>query len=408
MVRGRGHSSASSGTQPTVLLAHDGRWRLRRALQLLGVALAVYVPFAGWTGFAPASLDQPARVTQLNQLIAYSIAILGLTVVTGWSGQISLGQSAFVGLGAYCTVILVADHDWSYVAALLASASLCGVVGLVIGLPVARMRGMYLGVVTLCLAFVFPSLVRRFAWLTGGVNGKGPKRGAARLLPPDWLPMSDNRFLARPVWVYCLSLVIGALVVGMVRGLRYSRVGRALLATRDGAPAAQSFGVAVHRYRAAAFGVSAACGGICGSLLMMGEPFVTDRQYEPIMAIFLVVGLVVGGAGTPSGAVLGAAMYLFVPYFVREWSIDQSGMPPGVRHLLSPLFERLDDGGGSVGVFFGLALILCVFLAPGGLSGAWRGVWVSAVRRRVSAGRRGDGSDGGSGSPAVEAGGHTG
>src|SRR4051794_33530791 len=107
---------------------------------LVVIGALVYVPFAETVGFAPASIDQPIRIGQLNQVIAYAVAILGLNIVTGFSGQLSLGQSAFVGVGAYTTVILVADHGWSYYATIPAAVVVCFAAGLVIGIPATRIR----------------------------------------------------------------------------------------------------------------------------------------------------------------------------------------------------------------------------------------------------------------------------
>ena len=118
-----------------------------------------------------------------------------------------------------------------------------------------------------------------------------------------------------------------------------------------------------------AFGVSAAFGGVAGSMLMMNRPFASDVQFGLALAIFLVVGLVVGGAGTISGAIPGAMIYVFVPYFMSEWTADQSGMPPGVEQVSKPLFDWLEgrQGAGAIaGVFFGIGLLIFVFLLPGG------------------------------------------
>src|SRR4051812_20247275 len=122
---------------------------------VFSVAAVVYVPFAGNVGFAPWSIDDAIRISQINQVIAYAVAILGLNIVIGYSGQLSLAQSAFVGLGAYTTVILVADHHWSFYAAVPAAAAVCLVAGLAIGVPAARIGGLYLAIATLVVAFVF-------------------------------------------------------------------------------------------------------------------------------------------------------------------------------------------------------------------------------------------------------------
>jgi branched-chain amino acid transport system permease protein len=334
---------------------------------LLAAAAVVYVPFAVDVGFAPGSIDKALRISQINNAIAFAVAILGLNIVIGYSGQLSLGQSAFVGLGAYTTVILVADHNWSYVATLPVSAAVCFVAGLIVGVPATRVKGMYLAVVTLSVAYVFPPLVLKYEWLTGGVNGKGPPRTEARLVPPSWMPFADNGRIAHPLWVYCISIVLAALLFLLARNFIRSRPGRALIAARDNEPSALALGVNVPLYRAMAFGVSATYGGLAGSMLMFDRPFATDDQFGIRMAIFLVVGLVVGGSGTISGAIPGAFVYLFVPYFVSEWTFDQRGMPPGLRHVSAPLFDLLRPGGAAaVGVVFGLALLVLMFVLPGG------------------------------------------
>ena len=334
---------------------------------LIAAAAVVYVPFAVDVGFAPGSLDQALRISQINNAIAFAVAILGLNIVIGYSGQLSLGQSAFVGLGAYTTVILVADHNWSYLATLPASAAVCFVAGLIVGVPATRVKGMYLAVVTLSVAYVFPPLVLKYDWLTGGVNGKGPPRTEARVAPPSWMPFADNGRIAHPLWVYCISIALAALLFLLARNFIRSRPGRALIAARDNESSALALGVNVPLYRAMAFGVSASYGGLAGSMLMIDRPFATDDQFGIRMAIFLVVGLVVGGSGTISGAIPGAFVYLFVPYYVSEWTFDQRGMPPGLRQVSAPLFDLLRPGGGAaVGIVFGLALLLLMFVLPGG------------------------------------------
>jgi branched-chain amino acid transport system permease protein len=340
----------------------------------VAVAAIAAVPFATEIGFAPGSIDKALRIGQVNNLIAYAVAILGLNLVIGYSGQLSLGQSAFVGLGAYTTVILIADHRWHPVATLPVSAAVCCAAGLLVGLPATRVKGAYLAVVTLCGAYVFPSLVLRFDWLTGGVNGKGPARTEPKLMPPSWMPFADSARLAGPLWIYCIFVTVAAALFVFARNVVKSRVGRALIAVRDNEASALSVGVNVPMYKALAFAASAAYGGLAGSLLMINRPFASDVQFGTNLAIFLVVGLVVGGSGTISGAVAGAFVYLFVPYFVSEWTFDQRGMPFGLRQLTRPLFAVLPPGGASVGIVFGVALIVLMFVMPGGFVAGVRSV----------------------------------
>jgi branched-chain amino acid transport system permease protein len=340
---------------------------------VLAVAAIVYVPLAGTFGWAPWSIDEAARISQLNQVTAYAVAILGLNLVIGYSGQLSLAQSAFVGLGAYTTVILITDHHWSFYAALPVSALVCFLAGLVIGIPATRIRGLYLAVVTLVVAFVFPALVLRYDWLTGGPNGKKPPRTEAKLLPPSWMPFADQRRTAGPLWVYCLCVVFAAVLFMLARNFVRSAPGRALVAVRDHETSAAASGVNVALYKAAAFGVSALYGGIAGTMLMMDRPFASDVQFVMKVGIFLVVGLVIGGAGTISGSVVGAWAYLFMPYLVSQWTYDQRGMPPGLRQVTAPLFDWLRPAGGAaVDIFFGLALLVLMFVLPGGFVSAFR------------------------------------
>jgi branched-chain amino acid transport system permease protein len=340
------------------------------------VALGIlYVVFAHSLPITLFSLDKGFRVSQINDVVAYAVAILGLNLVIGYSGQLSLGQSAFVGLGAYTTIILVADHHWSFFATIPVSAGLCFLVGLLVGLPALRIRGLYLAIVTLAVAYVFPTIVLKYENLTGGPNGKKPDRGTAEMIPPSWMPFADAGRLAEPLWIYCILVVMAVALFLLARNFIKSRPGRALIAVRDNQTSASISGVNLALYKAMAFGVSAAFGGLAGTMLMINRPFASDVQFGLNLAIFLVVGLVAGGAGTISGAVPGALIYVFIPYFVGEWTLDQTGMPPGIKQATNPLFDWLEDrqGGDAIsGVFFGLGLLILVFLLPGGFVSGMR------------------------------------
>ncbi len=348
---------------------------------VLAAAALAYVPLAADVGFAPGSIDQAGRIEQLNQVIALAVAILGLNLVIGFSGQLSLGQSAFLGLGAYTTVILVADHGWHILATLPVSAAVCFLVGLLIGVPGARIKGQYLAIVTLALAYVFPVFVDRFESLTGGVNGKGPPRGRVDLRPPSWMPFADNGRLAQPLWVYCILVVVATVLFVLARNFVRSRPGRALLAVRDNPAGAISSGIEQVRYLAVAFAMSAVYGGLAGSMLMINRPFASDVQFGTRQSIFLVVGLVVGGSGAIAGAIPGAFVYFFVPYYLATWIYDPSGMPPGLRQLATPLFEWLRPGGSVVAALvFGVVLLLLMFVMPGGLIDGVRRLRARIVR----------------------------
>jgi len=336
------------------------------------VALCFIYPLFAYKSWMPAvgSLDQAFRVTPINEVICYAVAILGLNLVIGYSGQLSLGHSAFVGLGAYTTIILVSDHNWSFFTTIPVSAAACFLLGCIVGLPALRIRGLYLAIVTLSLAFVFPTLVLKYGSLTGGPNGKKPARGQAKMDPPSWVPFNNAGRLASPLWVYTILMVMAVILFILARNFVKSRPGRALIAVRDNQTSAAVSGVNLPIYKVLAFGVSAAFGGIAGTMLMINKPFASDTQFTIQLAIFLVVGLVIGGAGTISGAVPGALVYVFIPYFMSAWTNDQSGMPVGIKQITRPLFDWLStrQGKGAIaGVFFGVLLLITVFILPGGI-----------------------------------------
>jgi branched-chain amino acid transport system permease protein len=255
------------------------------------------------------------------------------------------------------------------------AAALCFVVGVLVGLPALRIRGLYLAVVTLAVAAVFPTLVLKYSDLTGGPNGKKPARGEGELIPPSWMPFSDAGRLASPLWIYCILLTMATILFVFARNFIKSRPGRALIAVRDNQTSAAVSGVNLALYKVVAFGVSAMYAGLAGSMLMMNRPFASDVQFGLTLAIFLVVGLVAGGAGTISGAVPGAIIYVFVPYFTRQWTVEPEGMPPVIKQITNPLFSWLENrqGGDAIaGVFFGVGLLLLVFLLPGGCIDGFR------------------------------------
>jgi branched-chain amino acid transport system permease protein len=366
---------AEVGVMPIALRQGSTAHRLYvRGAWVLAALVILYAPLSAELGLTFGSVDKAPRIDQLNSVIAFAVAILGLQIVTGYSGQLALGQSAFVGLGAYTTVILVADHHWSFFATIPATIVVCFVAGLLVGIPATRVRGVYLAIATLVVAFAFPSLVLRFDWLTGGPNGKGPPRTQGKLLPPSWMPFADAGRRAGPLWVYCISVVLATVLFVLARNVVRSRPGRALITMRDHEPAAVALGVNVAMYKAMAFGISAIYGGLAGAMLMMDRPFATDSTFDTNMSILLVAGLVIGGTGTISGAIPGALAYVFVPYYVTVWAFDQRGLPPGIRQLTTPLFVLIRPAGGdAAGIFFGVALIVLTLLLPGG--------FVSGLRR---------------------------
>lgn len=300
---------------------------------------------------------QAFQVSRFNTAICYAIAALGLNLLTGFNGQISVGHGAFFGVGAYTSVILIVDYDWPHFATIAAAAALTFVVGLLVGLPALRIRGLYLALVTLALATLFPLLITRFSDFTGGSQGKTvPVR--QRFEAPDWTGLENDQ------WKYYVFLAFAVVAFVLVRNLVHSRAGRAIIAIRDNETAATTLGVHVAAYKVVVFGVSAMLAGVAGALFSFETSFVSSEQFNINLSILLLVAVVVGGAATIVGPAIGAYLVEFIPIWLTD---------AGANPQLSP-------------VLFGGSLILLMIVAPGGVLGLGRRLLASVVRRRPDAG----------------------
>jgi len=273
-------------------------------------------------------------IFQMTMLLIYGVAVLALNILTGGSGQFSLGQSAFYAIGAYTSAILIEQYNVNYALTLPIAGLLCFAAGFLFGLPALRLSGVYLALATFALATAMPQLLKLgfFEHWTGGVQGLVVDKPDA----PFGLPMSQD------MWLYYFTLVITiAVYVGSVNLLR-SRSGRAFMAIRDNEIAASSMGVNVALYKTLAFGVSAGITGIAGGLGAIAVQFVAPDSYTIQLAISLFLGMVVGGVGWLPGSFIGSAFIIFVPNIAE-----------GISKGLS-------------GAVFGVLLFLVIFLMPHG------------------------------------------
>ena len=342
----------------------------------LFVAMALLVPF--WAVQTPSlSIGSSTFTFSLGNLshgVAYMVAVLGLGLLIGYNGQISLGNSFFMGLGAYITASLVVDNEWPYLLTLVVVIPVTFLVGMLVGIPALRIRGLYLALVTLGLAAVFPALVRldQVRDQTGGANGK---RISSDLDAPSWLPLEsiaetlgkvplvgewafgEGRLGGREegaIWVYLLLAAMAGTAFWLTRNLIYSRPGRSIIAIRDNETGAAVSGVNLSVTKTLTFGMSAALGGVAGTMYAMAVQFVAPDVFGVNLAIFLVVGLVVGGVGTLSGAVIGGLVIVFVPL----WASQVESVPGVPERFLR----------GPTGSFFlGVLLIVLTFILPGGV-----------------------------------------
>jgi branched-chain amino acid transport system permease protein len=305
----------------------------------IGVAIAC-VLVAGVFALPFALTDY--RVFQATLVIVDAIALLGLNLLTGYGGQISLGHGAFYGIGAYTAAILVHRFGVAYWLTIPCAACLCFVVGFLFGLPALRLEGLYLALATFALGVVVPQLFkfRGTESYTGGVQGITIPKPQ----PPFGLPLTADQ------WLYFFALGVAVLFFAAAYNLVRSPTGRAIVAIRDHSIAAASVGVDVAAYKTTTFGVSAMFTGAAGALSALAVQFVGPDSFSIFLSIGLLVGIVVGGLASLSGAVYGAIFLQIVP--------DLAG----------------DVSKAAPGAVYGAVLLLCVYVMPTGVAGLVRSI----------------------------------
>ena len=283
------------------------------------------------------------RAFQLTQVMVYAIAILGLNLLTGYNGQISLGHGAFFALGAYTAGVLIEKAGMPYWATVPVAAFVCFVVGFLFGLPALRLAGHYLALATFALALAVPQLLKHpglESW-TGGVQGLYLSKPHA----PFGLPIGQDKWLYWYVFGHVLILFICA--ANLLRG----RVGRAIRAIRDQPVAAETAGIDNAMFKTTVFGISAMYTGTAGALSAIVLQFVAPDSFTMFLSIFLLVGVVVGGAGSIWGSFLGAVFIIVVPSVSADISKAATGVIYAVAMVL--LMWRMPQGlwGGAQSLF---------------------------------------------------------
>jgi len=281
------------------------------------------------------------RVFQFTQVWILAIAMLGLNLLTGWCGQVSLGHGAFFAVGAYCSALLM-HHlgvpDWL---TLPACALVSYAAGWLFGLPAARLEGLYLALASFALAVALPQLLKHplLAPLTGGTQGIALDAAT----PPAGWPFSVEH------WLYALSL--GSLLVAMLitHQLVKGQPGRAMRALRDHAVAASTLGIDAAALKARVFGLSAMYAGVAGGLSAATVRYVGPDSFDVFLSISLLVGIVIGGLASIPGSVLGALFVQFVPYTAEQVSRE------------------------AAWAIYGLFLLIALWAMPGGIAGLGRG-----------------------------------
>jgi len=250
------------------------------------------------------------RVFQFNLVLVYAVAILGLNILTGFNGQISLGHGAFYAVGAYTAAVLMDKFGFPFWLTLPLAGLLCFSFGFLMGFPALRLAGHYLALATFALALAIPQLLKykKIEGWTGGVQG-------IVLTKPE--PPFSLSVLGQPLspdrWLYFVILAVAALMFLLAWNLLRGRVGRALVAIRDHPIAATAMGINLPIFKSLTFGVSAAFTGVAGALGAIVVAFVSPDSFTIALSIFLLVGVVVGGLASIPGAIFGALFIQFVP-----------------------------------------------------------------------------------------------
>jgi len=310
----------------------------RRNLILIGVLLLVAcaLPF----------LVSNYRTFQFTLVLVYAIALLGLNILTGYNGQISLGHGAFYAIGAYTAAILMDKFGFPYWATLPVAGVVCLVVGFLFGLPALRLEGLYLALATFALGVSMPQLLKYHhleKW-TGGVQGIVITKPDA----PFDLPLNPDQ------WLYYFTLTVMILMFFFAWNLLRGRIGRALIAIRDQHVAAEAMGVNNSIYKSLTFGVSALYTGVAGALGAIAVQFVAPDSFNIFLSITFLVGVVIGGLASIPGAIYGAIFIQFIPNIADElskaapWAIFGIfligfvyAMPFGINGAIQMLLARL-------------------------------------------------------------------
>src|SRR5450432_447947 len=321
----------------------DGSFDLRQlVVPAVALAFAVALPFALGN----------YHVFQVTLLLVYAIALLGLNMLTGYNGQISLGHGAFYAIGAYSAAILMDKAGLPYWATIPIAGAVCFVAGFLFGLPALRLEGLYLALATFALGVAMPQILKHesLAKWTGGSQGIV----IVKPDPPAWSGLSQDQWL----YFFTLAWVVVLFILGwnLLRG----RIGRAMVAIRDQPIAAQAMGVNTSLVKSLTFGVSALYTGIAGAIGAIVIQFVAPASFTIFLSITLLVGVGIGGLASISGAFYGAVFIQFIPNIADEIS------------------------KAAPWAIYGVVLIAFMYVMPTGVAGFLRLTRSRLARRRTS------------------------
>jgi branched-chain amino acid transport system permease protein len=345
-------------------------WRHKGDLFAYGLLAVVLVAF-------PMFAD-PFYVGEANLWLIYSIAAMGLMIAIGFTGMVSLGHSAFLGIGAYAHAYFL-QAGIPFLISLPLAGMLAGIMGVVVGRPTLRMHGLYLAIATLAFALITQEVMSKWSSVTGGFDG-------LPVAPPDlfsiqaeeiyqggWFSVGGLHVGWVEMWsqasLYYICLVVLAIAGLLAKNILRSPTGRAFVAIRDSEISAQSMGIHLAHYKTTAFGLSAFVTGLAGGLFAHQISHLAPDAFNIFISIELLLICVVGGIGTIQGAMLGA-MFLVALRTLIPIARDGVTSAAGDIDILSGLVRFVNAPGLEAGLF-GLLLVLFIVFEPSGLYGRW-------------------------------------
>lgn len=319
-------------------------------------SILVLLAFFSW---APFVLDG-FRSFQLTRIAVWAVVAMGLNILTGYNGQISLGHGALVAVGAYTSAVLmdgteqmnfIDANPWPFWATIIVAGGLVAILGLLIGIPALRLSGPYLAIATLALVISLPSILRKYDEFTGGAQG-------IRVGQPPPPPFLED-LITRDEWLYYLALLTAVLMLALAWAMLKGPLGRAFVAIRDSEVAAAAMGVNIAQTKVLAFTISAFYAGIAGGLFTQVTGTVTPESIEIVQSINFLLAIVIGGLASIMGSVIGAAAIIFLPS-------DAPDLVGAIPFLPSGVEGNLDKAPGAIQ---GAIVIIVMILMPAGIAG---------------------------------------
>jgi len=294
----------------------------------------------------------PYLIYLVNLSCIAVVAALGLNLLTGFTGQISMGHAAFVAIGAYVTAILSSKAGWPFWMCLLASGSLSALIGCAVGIPCLRLKGLYLAMATMSFGVVVEFILITWDNLTGGVRGLSVAQLQILGVPLN----SDTKLF------YFLLVVTGLCILG-IKNLVRTRVGRAFIAIRDRDIAAEIIGVNITAYKVMAFTISSFFAGVAGAMYAYTMGYIQPDQFSLLLSIQYLAMIIVGGLGTILGSIFGAIFIVLVPELIKNLAQAVT--------VIVPALERKYDEEWNIAAF-GLLIMIFLIFEPSGFNGIWK------------------------------------